>query len=115
MVAAVGIVGLIAGRLLNRRLYCSSDEALVCSYRIRFFLRVVFAQSAALVGFALSIAPGLWWVYLLGLGFSAQLSACFSSFQLAAASRPNRMNSPRTAATARSAGALSPQPIAAGC
>jgi hypothetical protein len=71
MVVAIGIVGLIAGRLLNRQLDCSSDASLAASYQTRFFLRVAFAQSAALGGFALSIALGPWWVYLIGLGFAA--------------------------------------------
>ena len=71
MVGAFGIAGLIAGRLLHRQLDCSSDASLAASYQTRFFLRVAFAQSAALGGFALSIALGPWWVYLIGLGFAA--------------------------------------------
>ncbi len=71
MVVAIGIVGLIAERLLNRQLDCSSDASLAASYQTRFFLRVAFAQSAALGGFALSMALGPWWVNLIGLGFAA--------------------------------------------
>ena len=112
IVAAVGIGGLIAGRWLNRRLDCSSDETLAASYQTRFFLRVAFAESAALGGFALSIALGPGWVYFLGLGFAA-----VGMFRLAPTHRRLEAEQSELAANGchRSLSrALSAQPIAAG-
>lgn len=71
LVATLGIVSLIAARVMKRRLDCTSDATLAASYHSRFFLRIAFAQSAALGGFVLSIALGPWWVYFVGLGFAA--------------------------------------------
>lgn len=70
-VAVVGMATLAAVRFFTDRLDCSSDGALVGSYRTRFFLQLAFAESAALVGFLgfiLTVQP---LVYLVGAAFTA--------------------------------------------
>jgi F0F1-type ATP synthase membrane subunit c/vacuolar-type H+-ATPase subunit K len=69
-VVAVGIASLISGRSIGRRLDGSSDAALVASYRSRFFLRLAFAESAALAAFVIAISIGPWWAYFVGLAFT---------------------------------------------
>ncbi len=66
VVAGFGFGVLVAARFVERPLPCSAD-ALVGAYRTRFFLRVAFANSGALVGFVLSFTTGRWWVYAFGL------------------------------------------------
>lgn len=70
IVVAIGVVSLIAGRLLRTRLDCTSGATLAVSYRSRFFLRLAFADAAALAAFVVGIALGPWWVYFIGLGFT---------------------------------------------
>jgi F0F1-type ATP synthase membrane subunit c/vacuolar-type H+-ATPase subunit K len=50
-VAGYGVVSLFISRLVERPLDCSDTGALLVSYRTRFFLRIAFAEAAALVGF----------------------------------------------------------------
>lgn len=69
--AAYGIVALVATRLLERPLACDSDVALANSYRTRFFLRLAFSESVALVGFVLVFVVGPVWLYFLGAAFTA--------------------------------------------
>lgn len=71
VVLAVGVASLLAPRLLARPLSCESETALAGAYRQRFFLRIAFAEAAALVGFTGFIASGAGWIYLLGASFTA--------------------------------------------
>jgi hypothetical protein len=71
LVAAVGTVTVLVVRFVPRPLDCRSDASLAASYRSRFFLRLAFAQAAALCGFVaffLTADPAM---YPLGLVFSA--------------------------------------------
>ncbi len=70
-VAGFGVSSLLAPRVLARPLDCSSTTALVESFRTRFFLRVAFAESAALVGFVGFFLALQWWMYPLGASFAA--------------------------------------------
>jgi cbb3-type cytochrome oxidase subunit 3 len=68
---ALGLVGLgavatIVGRLVERPLLCMDDVSLASSYRTRFFLRIAFAESAALFGFVGFFIASVWWVYPAG-------------------------------------------------
>lgn len=69
IVAAVGVGGLAVGRSIVP-LDCSSDQALVATYRARFFVRVAMAEAPTLVGFVVAFALGPWWVTLVGGAFS---------------------------------------------
>ncbi len=48
---ACGIFSVGAPSLIEKPLDCSADERLAASYPTRFFLRIAFAESAALLGF----------------------------------------------------------------
>lgn len=69
-VAGFGLVSLVAPRLLQKPLDCASRDALVGSYRTRFFVRLAMAQAASLVGFVGFLLSGRWWTYPLGATFS---------------------------------------------
>jgi len=69
-VVAVGIVGLVTPRLVQRPLDGTSDANLAGTYRTRFFLRIAFGNVAALVAFVASFAAGEYLLYLLGCAFS---------------------------------------------
>lgn len=71
VVAAVGVLSLLAPRIVAPPLDCSSTETLVAGYRTRFFLRMAFANVAALVGFVGVFLSGEWWPYPLGAAFTA--------------------------------------------
>jgi hypothetical protein len=68
---AYGIVSLALTRAFERPLDCASEAALAQTYRTRFFMRVAFAQSAALFGFVAVFVVGPVWLYLLGAAFTA--------------------------------------------
>jgi F0F1-type ATP synthase membrane subunit c/vacuolar-type H+-ATPase subunit K len=70
-VAAYGIVSLFAPRLFERPLDCATDTALISGYRTRFFLRIAFAEAAALIGFVGAFLSGNPWMYALGAAFAA--------------------------------------------
>ncbi|MDZ7673907.1 MAG: hypothetical protein U5K30_02395 [Acidimicrobiales bacterium] len=70
-VAGYGLLSLFAPRLLEPSLDCSSRDALIDAYRTRFFLRMAFAESAALVGFVGFFLAGQWWLYPFGALFAA--------------------------------------------
>lgn len=72
-ICAVTMLAPLAGRLSARALDCSSDLALVDSYRTRFFLRAVFANVPVLAGFVAASAGGPVW--LLGVGVMISLAA----------------------------------------
>ena len=71
VVVAVGLATLAAPRLLTRPLRCENESAPAESYRQRFFLRIAFAEAAALVGFIGFILSGAGWLYSVGALFSA--------------------------------------------
>lgn len=68
---AVSALGVGPGRRLEPPLRCDDDAALAESYRSRFFLRVAFAQSPALVGFVGFFLTYAWWPYPVGLAIAA--------------------------------------------
>lgn len=70
-VVAFGLVSVVAPRLIERPLDCSSEVALLTGYRTRFFLRIAFAEAAALVGFVGVFLSGEAWMYPLGALFTA--------------------------------------------
>lgn len=70
-VAALGFLGFVAPQVVVAPLDCSSDATLVGGYRTRFFLRLAFAESAALVGFVGALLTGAPWPYLVGAAITA--------------------------------------------
>jgi F0F1-type ATP synthase membrane subunit c/vacuolar-type H+-ATPase subunit K len=85
---AIGLIGLgllagITGRFLEKPLACADDSALAGSYRTRFFLRVAFAESAALFGFVGFFIASVPWVYPAGAAIA------FVGFARAAPTRTN--------------------------
>ena len=69
-VIVVGMVGLVAPRVIQRPLDGTSDANLASTYRTRFFLRIAFGNVPALVAFVASFAAGEYLLYLLGCAFS---------------------------------------------
>ncbi|MGK2929128.1 MAG: hypothetical protein ACSLFO_06065 [Acidimicrobiales bacterium] len=69
-VVAYGFVSVTVPRLVGRALDCSSPETLIGGYRTRFFLRIAYADAAALIGFVGFFLSGDWWLYPLGAFFS---------------------------------------------
>lgn len=70
-VTVIGVAGLAARQLFDRRLDCSDDLRLATTYRERFFLRIAFSEAASLAGFAAFILTSRWWLYPLGAVFTA--------------------------------------------
>ena len=71
LVVAAGIAFVAGAEWAGSRpLVCEDDQALVGSYTTRFFLRVAFGESAALVGFVAVLVTGRSWLYLLGAAFT---------------------------------------------
>jgi hypothetical protein len=70
IVAGMAAVSLLMTRVLDRPLSCESAPALAASYRTRFFLRIAFAESVALVAFAGSFSGGPSWIYFAGAAFT---------------------------------------------
>lgn len=71
VLAGWGIIALIVPRYIEKPLDCGADAALATTYRLRFFLRLAFAQSVALVGFVGFIVTDHAWLYPVGLAFTA--------------------------------------------
>ena len=69
-VAGYGVVSVFIPRLVERPLDCTDAGALLVSYRTRFFLRIAFADAAALVGFVGFFLADSWWLYPLGAAFA---------------------------------------------
>lgn len=65
-----GIFSVVAPWLVERPLDCSDDRILAASYRTRFFLRIAFAEAAALAGFVGFILSNNGWMYAVGAGFA---------------------------------------------
>lgn len=70
-VVTVGATCLAAPSWIERPLDCSDDARLVASYRVRFFLRLAFAEATVLLGFVGFLLTGRWWMYPLGGAFAA--------------------------------------------
>jgi hypothetical protein len=71
VLVVIGIVTLTAGANVARALPTTDMAKLAAAYRVRFFLRIAFSESDALVGFVAFIITGRWWMYLLGAAFTA--------------------------------------------
>ena len=69
-VGAVGFVCILLSATIGGELRCGSLEELLGSYRTRFFLRVAFAELAALVGFVATFLAESLTPYLLGAAFA---------------------------------------------
>ena len=63
---ALGMIAAVVGWAVERPLVCTDDASLAGSYRTRFFLRIAFAESAALFGFVGFFIASVWWVYPAG-------------------------------------------------
>lgn len=70
-VALYGGLSLLGTRILEKHLDCTSDQTLAGSYRSRMFLRVAFADAAALLGFVGVTLTGEAWVFGVGIPFAA--------------------------------------------
>jgi len=70
-VIVYGVFSLVAPRLAEKPLDCSEDRRLAASYRTRFFLRIAFADSAALLAFVGFMVSDNGWLYALGAAFAA--------------------------------------------
>jgi F0F1-type ATP synthase membrane subunit c/vacuolar-type H+-ATPase subunit K len=77
----LGVIAGITGRLIEKPLLCANDASLAGSYRTRFFLRIAFAESAALFGFVGFFIASVWWVY------PAAAAITFTGFARAAPTR----------------------------
>jgi hypothetical protein len=66
----VSVALLIGERLIERPLDCSTPARLAAAYRIRFFVRLAFAHTAALLGFVGFILTNRAWLYPLGAAFA---------------------------------------------
>ena len=83
--AAMAVLGETAtGR---RPLLCDSPARLAGSYRARFFLRVAFAESIALLGFTMSFTGGPAWIYYPAAAFTLLLFATYVAPTRAALAR----------------------------
>lgn len=81
-VATMGLVCLVGGRIGVPRLDGSNPSRLAESYRSRFFARLAFSETPALLGFgAFLLLGGEAWVYAIGL------AASLASFAVAAPTR----------------------------
>lgn len=69
-VAVVGVLCLLAATRFGA-LDCTNEEALGNTYRTRFFLRVAFADTSAVVGFLGFVLTGRPFVYVVGAAFTA--------------------------------------------
>jgi len=67
---AFAALTLVGARATDRPLPCTSAQALAAAYRARFFLRVAFAESVALMAFTITFAGGPVWTYYVGLAFT---------------------------------------------
>jgi len=62
-IGALALVNLVVVRLVERPLSCESDAALSAAYRNRFFVRIAFAESSALLGFVAAFIIHGSWIY----------------------------------------------------
>lgn len=71
VVVAAGLASLALRRVVANRLDGTSDAALMDSYRTRFLMRLALGEAPALIGFAVALALGPWWVFFAALPFTA--------------------------------------------
>lgn len=71
IVVGDGVMSLALSRVFAPKLVTTSAERLASTFFARFAMRLACAMSAAVMGFALGIAVGPWWVVLCGLPFAA--------------------------------------------
>lgn len=71
VIVLFGVVCLVAPPLVERPLDCTDDRSLVAGYTTRFFLRLAFGETPALVAFVVFVLTGRAWLYLVGLPFTA--------------------------------------------
>jgi len=67
----LGVVGLVLGMRIEKPLDCTDDLRLATTYRQRFFLRIAFAEAAALYGFVGYFLISAWWPYPVGVATAA--------------------------------------------
>lgn len=60
---AFGAIGVLVEPRLERGLDCTDDTTLAGTFRARFFLRMAFANAAALYGFVGFFLTYAWWPY----------------------------------------------------
>lgn len=70
LVVAAGVGCLVAQRVLGPPLDLTSPATLAGTYRTRFFLRMALGETPALLGFVGFFVYD-WWLYPLGLAFTA--------------------------------------------
>jgi F0F1-type ATP synthase membrane subunit c/vacuolar-type H+-ATPase subunit K len=66
-----GAIGVLLTPRIEKPLNCTDDSTLASSYRTRFFLRIAFAQAAALFGFVGFFLTYEWWTYPVGVAIAA--------------------------------------------
>jgi hypothetical protein len=71
LVVISGVASVVAPRAVEQPLDCSSEGRLVASYRVRFFLRIAFAEAVALLGFVGAFTTDAIWLYYFALLFTA--------------------------------------------
>ena len=81
LILGLGIAAGVAGRFVEKPLVCTDDASLAGSYRTRFFVRIAFAETAAVFGFVGFFIASVWWVYPAGA------TIAFIGFARAAPSR----------------------------
>jgi F0F1-type ATP synthase membrane subunit c/vacuolar-type H+-ATPase subunit K len=64
------VASIIATKVADRPLDCSSPTTLASTYRTRFFLRLAFAEAVAMLGFVFSFTSQTAWVYLPAAAFT---------------------------------------------
>ena len=70
VVVAFGCNSLVTQRFLGSALDGTTTRTFADSYRTRFFLRIAFSESVALVAFVVYIVWGPTWIYFIGAGFT---------------------------------------------
>jgi hypothetical protein len=66
----IAVVCVVASRLAERPLDCTSDFTLASTFRIRFFKRMAFAEAIALFAFVFRFTTNVRWIYYLGAAIS---------------------------------------------
>jgi F0F1-type ATP synthase membrane subunit c/vacuolar-type H+-ATPase subunit K len=67
LVIAAGVASVAVPKAIKRPLDCSSEGKLVATYRVRFFLRVAYAEAVALFGFVGAFITDAVWLYYFSL------------------------------------------------
>ena len=71
LVVAAGVTSVAVPKAIERPLDCSSEGKLVATYRVRFFLRIAYAEAVALFGFVGAFITDAVWLYYFSLLFAA--------------------------------------------